>query len=392
MKFDFDSIVARNGVGNLKKFLTPKKINDADLISFIGAEFEFKTAPSLIDSVVRAAQNGLFGFTICSSEYLNHVRWWLETQRDYAVEESWIVPTQGTIFSVATTIRMLTKPGNGIIVPVPGYNRYEQAARRLGRVAVFSNLILGDDGGYKLDFDDIERKMSSSNNKIFVLCNPNNPTGSIWGDEDLSKIAALSEKYGVTVFSDEIFADVCFEQKSVTPYSKIAGRRGFAITCTSLGKAFGLTGVNHANVIIENEELRNKFKMQRDADHYGSIDPMLYAALTGAYTLAGAQWLGQMTDYVWANYNLIDKYLKDFIPEIKVIPPQGTYVLWMDFRGLGLGQNELESFLINEALVAADPGTEYYGPEGFMRWNISVPREIIRSALERLSRAVKLRR
>lgn len=385
--YDFETLVRRSGVGNLKSILTPDSISDLGITSFIGAEFEFKTAPCLIESVIEAAKNGLFGFTIPDSMYLEQVEWWLKTVRGYDVDRSWIVPTHGTIFSVATSIRLLTEPGEGVIIPVPGYNRYEQAANRLGRVPVFSELRVDDGGNYTLDFDDIEQKMSKKKNKLFILCNPNNPTGNIWGEEDQKTLALLSERYKVPVFSDEIFSEICFEGRTVIPYTRIAGRGGLAITSTSLGKTFGLTGVNHANVIIENDDLRRDFLKQRDSDHFGSIDPMFYAALRGAYTPEGVDWLKQMSDYVWKNALYIEQYCKNRLPEIRPVLPQGTYVLWMDFRGLGLNQEELERFLIEKAHFAADSGLEYYA-EGFMRLNLTLPRKCITESFDRLSEAL----
>jgi cystathionine beta-lyase len=388
MQFDFDTIVNRAGIGNLKDHLVPQPVQDAGYMSFVGAEFEFRTAPCLIDAVVKAAENGLFGFTIANRRYLEAVQWWLETVRGYIVDKDWIIPTHGTIFSVATTIRLLTERGDGVIIPIPGYNRYEQAVKRLSRVPVFTELRLDDKGCYQLDFDDIEHKMSQKNNKLFILCNPNNPTGNIWGEEDLSALARLSEKYEVAVFSDEIFAEICFESRAVIPYTKIAGQGGLAITCTSLGKAFGLTGVNHANVIIENEKLRSEFYEQRNADHYGSIDPMLHAALLGAYTPEGADWLKQMKDYVWENILFVEEFCREYIPVIKPYHPQGTYVMWMDFRELGLKHECLEKFLIEKAMFSADSGRDYYS-EGFMRLNMTLPRKKVEVSFKRLLEALQ---
>ncbi len=193
--------------------------------------------------------------------------------------------------------------------------------------------------------------MSGSRNRLLVLCNPNNPTGTIWGVKDLERIAALAERHDVLVFSDEIFAEVVFSEASIPPYHSAAGEDAECVTCGSLGKCFGLTGVNHANVVIPNAKLRERFLLQRNSDHYGSIDPFLHAALLGAYTEEGAAWLDAMVEYIWGNYLCIDFFLKEKLPIVTVLKPEGTYVLWIDFRGLGLEAGELNRFLLEEALL-----------------------------------------
>ena len=355
MDFDFNTVVDRSGIGNMMEEFTPQAIRDAGLPSYWGAEFDFRTAPVVIEAVKKAADNGLFGFTIPTPEYLDRVVWWFRTQRHCEIRHEWVLPTQGTIFSVATSIRAFTEVGEGVIVFTPGYMRYKQAAERLGRKAMESSLIQRD-GRYYIDFADLESKMSEPENKLLVLCNPNNPTGTIWNRADLERIASLADRHGVIVFSDEIFAEIAFEGASVTPYHSVAGEDSMSITCTSLGKCFGLTGVNHANVVIPNPDLRESFLLQRNADHYGSVDPFLYAALTGAYSEQGADWLSAMREYVWGNYLLVDSFLKRHTPGISVVRPGGTYVLWMDFSALGLEGEELSRFLLDEAFLCLDKG------------------------------------
>lgn len=377
--FDFDTKVARLGVGTLKEYITPKQVFDAGLISYSGAEFEFRTAPAVIEAVVAAAKTGLFGFTVRNRQYIDRVQWWLRHMRRFEVEDDWIVPTQGTIFSVATTIRAFTSEEDAIIVTVPSYYRYAQAATRTHRRVVESAL-LERDGRYELDFADLERKFAYPRNKMFVLCHPNNPTGTVWSEEDLHRIADLAKKYDVIVFSDEIFAEVVFCGHEAIPFVQVADESVKAITCTSLGKVFSFTGVNHANVIIRHAELRHQFIAQRDADHYGSIDPMLHAALVGGYTPEGAAWVREMRDYIWGNYKWIAEYCAKHLPGVSVYTPQATYVLMVDFRGIGLPMEEIEPFLTEEALFVADPMREYGGEAGIVRMNLAVPRaELMRS-------------
>jgi Bifunctional PLP-dependent enzyme with beta-cystathionase and maltose regulon repressor activities len=383
MRFDFDTAVDRSGIGNMIEGSKPAAVREAGLASYWGAEFDFKTAPVVIEAIKAAAERGLLGFTLADERYLERVAWWYEAQRGCAIRREWILPTHGTIFSLATAIRAFTKEGEGIVMLSPGYMRYKQAADRLGRRTVASALVERD-GRYCIDFADLEARMAEEGARLFVLCNPNNPTGTVWGREELARIAALASRYGLVVFSDEIFAEVTFGETRVPPYHSVAGERSICIDCSSLGKSFGLTGVNHANVVIPDDETRMRFLAQRNADHYGSVDPLLYAALVAAYTEAGAAWLEAMRHYVWGNYLLVDSFFKDHLPSVSVARPEGSYVLWIDFRGLGLDEVELERFLLEDALLCLDPGSSYGGPPGFMRMNISAPRRSISRSLDML--------
>ncbi|MGI6343504.1 MAG: MalY/PatB family protein [Bacillota bacterium] len=385
---DFETEVDRTNRGNLKDYLTADKIKERGLPSFIGAEFDFRTAPVIREAVKEAAENGLFGFTICTPLYRERVRWWFKEVRDYEIEDDWIVPAYGTIFSFSTAIRAFTQEGDAVVVFYPGYSRYAQAISRNQRRVVRCPL-RPVNGQYEIDLKKLEECIRSSGAKLLALCNPNNPTGTVFPADCLESIAELSRRFGVIVFSDEIFAEVTFEGHRVVPFGKIAGTDGLGLTCTSLGKAFSFTGVNHANVVIENQRLREAFVRQKYRDHYGSIDPMLHAALLAAYTPEGAAWVRAMTEYVWQNYLFIADYLERYVPEIRVTRPQGTYVLWLDLAGLGLKGDELKEFLLNEALLDVEYADDYGTTGANVRMNISTPRRNIRAAFENLRQAVE---
>ncbi len=380
MKYDFETAVDRTGIGNMIEERKPAAVRAAGLLSYWGAEFDFRTAPPLIDAVMKAAGNGLFGFTLPSPAYLDRVAWWFETQRRCVIRPEWILPTHGIVFSLATALRAFTNPGDGLIMMTPGYLRYRQAADRLGRKTVICPLILRG-GRYHIDFDCLETAMAAGENRLLALCNPSNATGTVWSRQDPSRIAELAARHDVIVFSDEIFAEITFGDAEAVPYHSAAGEDARCVTATSLGKCFGLTGVNHANVVIPDTATRERFLAQRNADHYGSVDPFLHAALTGAYTEEGASWLSAMREYVWENYLFIDAFFRENLPSVSVYRPEGTYVLWIDFGGLGLGPEELPRFLLDEALFCLDEGGTYGGPASFMRMNISVPRREIERSL-----------
>ncbi len=391
IQYDFDTAVNRKGIGNLKDYCTPKNIQDMGILSFSGAEMDFKTAPVIIDAMVERAKNGLFGFTLCDDNYKNAIKWWMKTQRNWAIEDEWIVPTYGTIKSVATSIRAFTDVGDGVIIQPPVYPRYGQAIMRTGRCVISNPLVLRD-GRYEMDFDHLEKCMCDSKAKLMILCNPHNPISKVWEPEDLARIAAIAEEHSVIVFSDEIFGEIIFEDNVMIPYSDVSLADKNCLVSTSLGKVFNLTGMNNANIVIPNEEIRERFVRQRDEDHYGSIDPMAHAAVCAGYSAKGADWAQQMRDYVYGNVQMVHKFFKDHLPGIKVYETQGSYVLWIDWSALSMDDEDLYRFLVQEAFLHLEPGANYgQGGVGFMRMNIATTRGNLERALSLLLRAIQLR-
>ncbi len=271
----------------------------------------------------------------------------------------------------------------------PNYNRYNQAARRLKRgivtVALCEDL---EHGVYSIPWEKMEQVFAEPKNKLFVLCNPNNPTGHVYKKEELDRIAELSERYHVAVFSDEIFAELVYEGHEAIPYTKIAGPSAQAISCTSMGKVFSLTGVNHANVLIENEELRERYIEQRNADHFGSVDPMVYAGMVEAYSEEGKSWVLALREYIWKNYLLLAQFMKEELPEAVVIRPQGTFVVWVDYTAYEERWTELERLLHEDGVFIGDEGEEYFGKYTCVRYSIAVPRAELQKTLERVKKAL----
>lgn len=388
MKYDFETIV-KGGIGNLKQQWTPDAVKKAGFVSFEAAEMDFATAPSVTQSVIELVRNGNFGFNTPTQEYMEHICWWMKHARDWEIEPSWIVPVMGTIFSVATTIRMVLRPGERIIVPGPGYNRYAQAAARLGFETAISPM--KDCGGhYEMDFEDLERLMKDPANRLLILCNPHNPTGRLWTREELTKLAELSARYNVIVYSDEIFAEIAFDGRRTIPYCEIEEGRRNAIVCTSLGKTFNFTGVNHANVIIPDEELRTRFTIQRTADHYGSLEPFAYASIMGAYCEEGLDWMREMLKVVEQNRKLLSEYFSDPDAPGYLYPVEGTYICWIKWNLPGLSGTKLKQFLDEKAMVPLEIGTEFGTEyESFTRMSLASTNTQTQMAVERLKKAVK---
>lgn len=415
MQFDFETSAYRCP-GNLKRTFTPACIAEKGYASFAGAEMDFPTAPALTRAVKECAENGLFGFTLPDETYCSSICEWMKRERKTQIRPEWIVPMMGTIYSTASLIRLLCGPEDALITLTPVYYRYEQAATRQGRRTVHCELIETEDG-YQVDWEQLEKLMADPHNKLLILCNPHNPVAKIFDRNELRRIAELSGKYGVYVLADEIFAEVTFDGREVVPYisNEIWGEgdsgaaagadtaiepdtsaayrraaRRYAMTVTSLGKAFNLTGVNQANLIIPDDELRERVTAQKYADHFGSIDPFFYAALKGAYTEEGSAWLAALRTHLDKNRRMLCELAAR--PEIpfKVFPIEGTFVAWLKWDGLELEGEALTEFLVNELYLDLEPGEEYgAGYAKYTRMNLAATGEQFRLACERIQEYFK---
>ena len=387
MDYNFETLVDREGIGSMKGILNTPALREHGLIAFAGAEMDFKTAPVITEALQRFASRGIYGYTLPDQAYLDAVRWWLKAARGLRAEEGEIIPTLGTMFALGTAIRAFTEPGDGVILMHPVYYRFDVRTAANGRRVV--SVPLRERGGvYGVDFAALEAAMAGPRNPLLVLCNPHNPLGKVFPPEDLKRIASLAQAHGVTVFSDEIFGEISFGGHEVVPYVEVGPDHG--ILCTSLGKVFNLTGVNHANVVIKNPALRERFLAQRHQDHFGSIDPFFHTALLAGYSPEGLAWVNAMKAYVWENYQFIRRFFSDHMPRIGLTPLEGGFIVWIDFRLLGLDAEGLRAFLEEEARLFVDQGGDY-GPqgEGFCRMNIASPRKCIERSLSSLRAAYR---
>ena len=385
MKYNFDIWASHENNGNMKGAWA--KDMPAGGVMLSGAEMDYPLPEFITGAVADFAANGLFGFTLSDRDYKGAICNWMKLTRNWDINPDHIVATLGTTFGLSTAIRAFTEKGDGIIIQHPSYGRFDRAMVRNDRKVV-SNPLKEENGIYSLDFENLEDKMSQPENKMLVLVNPHNPTGRIFDEEELEKISALANKYNVVVFSDEIFAETS-QGKRVIPYSEIDPVMG--ISCTSLGKTFNLTGVNQANMVIPNDELREKYQTQKDIDHFGSIDPFFYNLLKAAYTEKGWDWVQQMNAHTKEMYTMLTDALAE-MPLITVSPLEGTFVAWLDCRKLNLNDKEIEHFFMDDALLWADWGEEYGpGGSGFVRMNIATTREKMETALANLKKAYSKR-
>jgi cystathionine beta-lyase len=319
--------------------------------------------------------------------YQDAVVWWMRNVRGFVCDPDWIVPTLGTIYSLATAIKLLTAEGESIIITPPVYNRYEQAASRLERSTVKCPLLIKD-GRYAMDFDAIEHAMARPDTKIFALCNPHNPIGQIWKPDELETLSELAQRHRVVVFSDEIFAENSLYGLSATCFLTVANAASNCIVATSLGKAFGTTGFNHANMIIPDKSLRAAFIDRRTRDHYGSKDPVAYECLIAGYTKEGKDWIDASNRVLEANIDAIRSRFGEILPDVPVYGGEGGYLLWTDWSKRYDNEEALFDFLYRKAFLSVDAGSHYYAP-CFTRFSLACPTSCVIASLSDLSTALK---
>lgn len=383
----FDMRVDRTGMSSVKQKLTPESVKNSGIISLWGAEFEFPTAPFVIDAVADWAKKGLYAYTVEDDAYRQLVCGWMHSVRQWDIAPEWIVPVYGITASLATLMRAVTNTGDGIIGLDPVYHMYWKAVELSGRRKVSSRMLF-DGQRYSVDWPDLERKMADPENKILVVCNPSNPTGKVFSREELERFAQLAARYNVIIFNDEIFAECIYEGVQMHTFGQHPQSYGKVITAVSLGKWLSFTGTNQANLIIPDEQLRACFQAERDREFYGSMNPMMLPAYRAAYTPEGAAWVREMMAYVAENYRLVDHFFKTRLPAFKAVRPEGTFILWVDAREFCSDEKTLIPFLNEQAFFHVDPGTQYSGEPGFFRMTLSVPRTELQKALESLEAAI----
>lgn len=391
MAYDFDSVTDRRGTLAIKYDLAAKRGKPLDAISLWVADMDFPAAPCIQKAIADRAAHGIFGYSRPDARYYDAVRNWFRDRHGFLVQDDWIVNSPGVVFAIATAIKAFTEEGEGVLIQKPVYYPFFNMIHALNRKVVNNPLRLteGADGlRYEIDFDDLEQKIVRERVKLFVLCSPHNPGGRVWTREELLRIDVLCREHGVLVLSDEIHSDITFGPARHTVYATLSERTAQnAIICTSPSKTFNLAGLQFSNIIIPNPELRARFQEEQDRTGYDEPSLMGIVAATAAYT-EGGDWFDAVRDYIWQNILFAEAYLAEHCPKIRVMRPEGSYLLWLDFsRFTELKDSEISKRILNGAKVWLDYG-RMFGEEGdkFQRINCATPRSILTEALERICR------
>lgn len=392
MFFDFDTAVDRTDKGLGKFEDTSDIMRQRGYLSYTGAEMDYKTAPCIMQALSERALGGIYGSTMrAEKHYLESICWWMQNARSWDIDPSWITTTFGTVHGLHLAIRAFTNEHDGVIIQPPVYPPFFSACKYNERT-LLENPLLYDDGHYSIDFEGLEALMAHPEAKLMLLCNPHNPITRVWNEQELTRLIALANKHNIIIFSDEIYGELCFDNHPCVPLAKISGGERCSIVCTSLGKDFNFVGTKHANAIIPNPILRERFIAQCRKEGTLGLSPFMYTAVRAAYTQQGLDWLLSMKDYAYKNILLVHSFFKNNLPAVKVSETQAGCLCWVDWRGLNLSEDELMSFLENECLVQVNEGS-HYGEQGrcFTRIAVGTPRDGLIDALQRIKQAAKVR-
>ena len=388
--YDFDTPIERKNTDSLKYDFAVRRGKPEGILPLWVADMDFKTADEILDALEARVRHGVFGYTETGERYFKAVADWMERRHGWQVQRNWMVKTPGVVFALAMTVKAFTEPGDAVLIQQPVYYPFSEVIRDNGRQVISSDLILEADGKYHIDYEDFERKIEENGVKMFLLCSPHNPVSRVWTKEELLKIGDICIQHGVIVISDEIHEDFVYGDRKHIPFASLRPEfEAHSVTCTSPGKTFNLAGLQISNIFIPNAELRARFRNQIDAAGYSQANVMGIAACEAAYT-KGSVWYEEMLAYVEDNIRFMKAFLEEHLPKLHMIDPEGTYLVWVDCRELGLSEDELEDLIVKKANLWLDSG-HIFGKvgEGFERFNVACPRATLEKALRQLEAAVK---
>jgi cysteine-S-conjugate beta-lyase len=388
MKYNFDEVIDRTHTNSLKWDGLEKRYGDKDLLPLWVADMDFKAPQPVIDAIIKQAQHGIYGYTITPDSFYESLISWLKKRHSWDVKKEWLTFSPGIVPALSVIIRAFSDPGDKIIVQTPVYYPFFTVAKQNDR-EVIENELSFDGTHYTMDFEDLESKMTPDV-KLLILSNPHNPVGRVWTKEELIKLGQICRKHDVLMISDEIHSDLIRKGYTHTPLADLSEElREHSITCLAPSKTFNLAGLYASVLVIPNRDHRTKF--QRLLQNQATNAPNTFAvpAFEAAYR-EGEEWLEQLLHYLEENYLFLKNFVNERIPNVKVVEPEGTYLIWLDFRKLGLDSRELKKLMQKEAKVALNEGYTFGDAgEGFERINIACPRSILEEALKRIEKAVK---
>ncbi len=381
---DFDRIIDRKNTRCLKYDFAVKRGMPEDVLPLWVADMDFETSSYIEDALTERVKEGIFGYSDVQTPYFEIIRDWMIRHHDWEPQEKWLIKTPGVVFALAMAVKAYTDPGDKVLLQQPVYYPFSEVITDNGREVVSNDLVLTEEGTYKIDFTDFEQKIIANGIKLFLLCSPHNPVGRVWTREELETIGDICVKHGVTVVSDEIHNDFIWEGT----HTVFAGiKKEFAdisVTCTSPSKTFNLASMLISNIFIPDQILRRKFRKEMDRAGISQLSVLGLVATEAAYA-HGDEWYAAMKNYVRDNIAFARAYVEENLPGVRMIDTQGTYLIWLDFRQTGLTVEQLDHKIIYEAGLWLDSG-KIFGKtgEGFERINVACPRAVLQEALDRI--------
>lgn len=390
-KYNFDRWIERAGTNCVKYDFAKEWGYSGEELSLWVADMDFETVPEITDALVERARHGIYGYSMPKENYWDTVISFMEKEHNYKTKKEWYVNTPGVVFAIAMAIRALTKEGDSVLIQRPVYHPFTKMVEKNNRRLINSPLKEVKSQGsihYEIDLADFEVKIRLHNVKLFILCNPHNPVGRVWTKDELIAMGNICRKYGVVVVSDEIHFDFIYPGFVHTCFASISKEfSDMTITCTSPTKTFNLAGLQVSNVIIENKELREKVNEEIKSNGYDEPNIFGMVACKAAYEF-GKPWLKELNEYLLGNLNFVREFVKEHLPKVSLIEPEGTYLLWLDFRAYQLSKEELEEKIVKEAKLWLNSGSMFGEEgEGFERINIATPRAYLEKAMNQLKLA-----
>lgn len=383
MEYDFSRPTERRGTDSYKW----DSAQETDIIPLWVADMDFETFPGITEALQRRVAHGIFGYTRVPEAYYEAVCNWFGKRHGWHINREDIIYTSGVVPAVSAVIKALTLPGDQVIVQGPVYNCFFSSIRNNGCEMVSNSLIYNkEELRYEIDFDDLERKLAHERARLMLLCNPHNPGGRVWTRDELTRVAELCHKYGVRVVSDEIHCELTLYDNEYVPFGSLPDELSHgSITCCSPSKAFNTAGLQIANIVCRDAEVRNRIDRAININEVCDVNPFGVIALQAAYSDEGYEWLTQLRAYISSNYDLLRERFARELPKCKVMRMEGTYLAWIDCSELHISSDEIEEMLMHENKVWVNAGS-MYGTEGaaFIRINMACTSELLNEGITRI--------
>lgn len=378
MKYDFDKTIDRRATNSYKWDSAPEGV-----LPMWVADMDFRTAPAIIDALQKRVVHGIFGYTRVPDAYYDAVTSWFSRRHGWDIDREWIIYTSGVVPAVSAVIKALTVPGDKVIVQTPVYNCFFSSIRNNG-CEIVSNPLRRTADTYEMDFDALERCAADPRAKVMLLCNPHNPAGRVWTPDELTRLGNICLRNGVTVVADEIHCELVYQGFKYTPFASLSDAfLHRSVTCVSPSKAFNIAGLQIANIVAFDNDMRRRIDKAININEVCDVNPFGVAATIAAYN-DGEEWLCQLLDYLHGNYEAMAEFCRRELPEFPIARLEGTYLVWMDCSSLGMPSDALEHALLDDARLWLNAGTMYGAEgEGYMRWNIACPRSVMLDGLNR---------
>lgn len=387
-RYDFDEVIERKGTGALKTDRLKERYGRDDLLAAWVADMDFATPPFIIKALQKRLEHPILGYCVEPEDYRDLIIKWEKDLHDWEIQPEWISYIPGIVKGIGMVMNVFTQPGEDVVIMPPVYHPFRIVTELNGRKVVNVPLIEEKDGRYSIDFDTLSKLETKGG--LLIFSNPHNPAGRIWTKEELKKLARICKEKNLLVISDEIHADMALWGKKHVPFMEVSEEaRENSITFCAPSKVFNIPGIVSSFSVVANPELRDKFYGWLTANEFNDAPDLSYVATCSAYR-DGKEWRRQMIEYIEKNIEATEDYIRKEIPELKVIRPEASFLIWLDCRKLGLNQKDLVDLFVNKARVALNDGAMFGKEgEGFMRLNVGMPRKKLMEVLQRIKDAVK---